>query len=110
MQVDTKLDPATIRLGVFIQWQEINGMVTVVVCVGSSCYVRGSEQLAEIFERLIRERNLNARVELTGAFCMEQCSMGVSVRVEDRTFRGIDAADAETFFEQQIMPQMMVVS
>ncbi len=61
-------------------------MLTVVVCVGSSCYVRGSEKMAETFERLIRERGLNGRVELTGAFCMEQCSMGVSVRVGDKCF------------------------
>ena len=41
-------------------------MQTIVVCVGSSCYVRGSEKMAETFERLIRERGLSGRVELTG--------------------------------------------
>jgi NADH:ubiquinone oxidoreductase subunit E len=85
-------------------------MLTVVVCVGSSCYVRGSERLAETFERWIRERNLQGRVELTGAFCMEQCSMGVSVRVGDTVFRCVDAADAELFFEQQVMPRMAAVA
>jgi NADH:ubiquinone oxidoreductase subunit E len=85
-------------------------MLTVVVCVGSSCYVRGSEKLAETFERLMRERGLNGRVELTGAFCMEHCSMGVSVRVGDKVFRCVDAAAAETFFEQQVVPQMMVLA
>jgi len=85
-------------------------MLTVVVCVGSSCYVRGSEKLAETFERLIRERGLDGRVELTGAFCMEHCSMGVSVRVGDKVFRCVDAVDAETFFEQQVMPEMMVLA
>jgi NADH:ubiquinone oxidoreductase subunit E len=85
-------------------------MLTVVVCVGSSCYVRGSETLAGTFEPLILERGLNGRVELTGAFCMEHCSMGVSVRVGDKVFRCVDAANAETFFEQQVMPQMMVLA
>jgi NADH:ubiquinone oxidoreductase subunit E len=84
-------------------------MLTVVVCVGSSCYVRGSEALAETFERLILERKLQARVELTGAFCMEHCSMGVSVRVGDEVFRCADAADAEGFFEHQVMPHLVVV-
>lgn len=79
-------------------------MVRLMICVGSSCYVRGSEVLAETFERLIRERGLNARVELTGAFCMEQCSMGISVRVGDRVFAGVAAASAVSFFEQQVMP------
>lgn len=85
-------------------------MVTVVVCVGSSCYVRGSEQLAETLERLIRERGVSGRVELTGAFCMEQCSMGVSVRIGQQIFRGLDLAEAEAFFEQQVMPRLAAAS
>lgn len=79
-------------------------MLTVVVCVGSSCYVRGSEDLAAAFDRLIRERDLAARVELTGAFCMDQCSMGVSIRVGDRVYRGVDATDPVGFFDREVMP------
>lgn len=79
-------------------------MISLVVCVGSSCYVRGAERVAETFERLIRERGLDGRVELTGAFCMEQCSMGVSVRVGDTVFRCVDSAAAESFFDQQVRP------
>lgn len=85
-------------------------MFTVVVCVGSSCYVRGSERLAETFERLIRERGLNGRVELTGAFCMEQCSMGVSVRIGEQVFRCMDSGDAASFFDQQVMPYLTALS
>jgi len=66
--------------------------------------------MSETCERLIHARGLNGRVELTGAFCMEQCSMGVSVRVGDKVFRCLDAANAESFFEQQVMPMMQVVA
>lgn len=79
-------------------------MLTVVVCVGSSCYVRGSEDLAAAFDRLIQERDLAARVELTGAFCMDQCSLGVSVRVGDRVYRGVAATDPAGFFDREVMP------
>jgi len=66
--------------------------------------VRGSEDLAAAFDRLIQERNLAARVELTGAFCMDQCSMGVSVRVGDRVYRAVDATDPVGFFDREVMP------
>lgn len=79
-------------------------MLTVTVCVGSSCFVRGSERLAEALGRLVQERNLDARVELTGAFCMDQCSMGVSVSVNDRTYRCVDPDSALAFFESEVMP------
>jgi NADH:ubiquinone oxidoreductase subunit E len=79
-------------------------MLTITVCVGSSCYVRGSEKLAETLGLLIRERGLAAQVELTGAFCMDQCSMGVSVRVAGRTYRCVDPADAVLFIETEVVP------
>jgi NADH:ubiquinone oxidoreductase subunit E len=79
-------------------------MLTITVCVGSSCYVRGSEGLAETFDGLIRARGLSARVELTGAFCMDQCSMGVSVRVGDKVHPCVDPSQALAFFEHEVMP------
>lgn len=79
-------------------------MLTIVVCVGSSCYVRGSEGLAETFDALIKQRGLSARVEVTGAFCMDQCSMGVSVRVGDKVYRCVDPQNALSFFEHEVMP------
>ena len=30
-------------------------MVTITICVGSSCYVRGSDKIVETFERLIQK-------------------------------------------------------
>jgi NADH:ubiquinone oxidoreductase subunit E len=79
-------------------------MLTIVVCVGSSCYVRGSEGLAETFDALIKQHNLAANVEVTGAFCMDQCSMGVSVRVGDKVYRCVDPQQALAFFEREVMP------
>jgi NADH:ubiquinone oxidoreductase subunit E len=79
-------------------------MLTITVCVGSSCYVRGSEGLAEKFDALIKERGISAKVELTGAFCMDQCSMGVSVRVGDKVYRCVDPTQALPFFEHEVMP------
>ena len=79
-------------------------MVTVVVCVGSSCYVRGSDKVADAFEALIDKEGLHDQVELMGAFCMESCSMGVSVRVGEKVYRGVRPEDAETFFYDEIMP------
>lgn len=81
-------------------------MVNVVICVGSSCYVRGSDRLAETFERFIEQEGLQDQVELMGAFCMEHCSMGVSVRVGDRVYRAVKPEDAEAFFYNEIVPQI----
>jgi NADH:ubiquinone oxidoreductase subunit E len=81
-------------------------MVTIVICVGSSCYVRGSEKLAESFENLIQAEGLHARVETSGAYCMDHCSMGVSIRVGDHLYRGVLPENTESFFRQEVMPRL----
>ncbi len=79
-------------------------VLPVVICVGSSCYVRGSENVAATFDRLIRGHGLAARIQLTGAFCMDKCSMGVSVRLGDGEPHAVTPDEAEAFFWREIAP------
>jgi len=79
-------------------------MVTVTICVGSSCSVRGSDDFADALERMIDKEGLGDRIRLVGAFCMEQCSKGISIRVNERQYREIHFLDAEPFFYNEILP------
>ena len=49
----------------------------ITVCIGSSCHIKGSRQVVEELQRLIKENNLDEKVELGGTFCMGQCQQGV---------------------------------
>jgi NADH:ubiquinone oxidoreductase subunit E len=44
----------------------------VTICLGSSCYVRCSDQLGAALASLISERGLQDQIELEGAFCMDR--------------------------------------
>ena len=81
-------------------------LLTITVCVGSSCYVRGSEKLAEMLQQMVEREGLSARIEFTGAFCMEQCSMGVSVRVGNRVYRSVQVENVASFFADEVMPRL----
>ena len=76
------------------------------ICAGSSCYVRGSDQVAETISRLIQEKELTGQVEITGAFCMEECSTGVPVRVGDVTHCQVMPDEAEAFFCREVQPHL----
>lgn len=78
-------------------------MLVVTICVGSSCSVHGSDELAMRLQRCIEKEHLEGCVDIVGAFCMDACSRGVSVRVGDRQFSGIRPEAAETFFYAEIM-------
>jgi NADH:ubiquinone oxidoreductase subunit E len=83
-------------------------MVIITICVGSSCYMRGSDDLASALERLIEKEALEAKVDLIGSFCMSECSPGISIRVGDHQYRDVRFEDAEHFFYQEIFPHIDV--
>lgn len=82
-----------------------NGLLPVIICVGSSCYVRGSEQVAATFEQLVQARGLTDRVRISGAFCMEKCSMRVCVRLGDGEAHEVAPEQAAAFFAAEIEPR-----
>lgn len=81
-------------------------MLTITICVGSSCSVRGADELAAELEKLITQENLGTQIVLVGAFCMENCSKGVSVRVGERQYRELHPRDASTFFYREVIPAL----
>jgi len=81
-------------------------MLLITICVGSSCSLRGSDELASELFRLITEEKLEGLVDIAGAFCMEACSKGVSIRVGDAEFSGIRPDQAATFFYKEVLSRV----
>lgn len=81
-------------------------MLLITVCVGSSCSLRGSDELAAQLFHLIEKENLEGLVDIVGAFCMDSCSKGVSIRVGETAFSDIRPEQAEAFFYQEIVPRI----
>ena len=75
------------------------------ICVGSSCHLKGSRSVIELFQRLVAERKLEEKVILSGAFCMGRCMDGVCVTVDDKPF-AVKPETAEAFFEREIMAKL----
>ena len=73
----------------------------VIVCIGSSCHIKGSRQIVEGLQYYIREANLGDKVELGGTFCMGKCQQGVCVTVDDR-FYSVSPDTLKDFFEKEI--------
>ena len=47
--------------------------MNVYICIGSSCYLKGSRDIITILERLINIHNVKDKVTLMGSFCMGHC-------------------------------------
>lgn len=73
----------------------------VTVCIGSSCHIKGSRQVVEQLQYLIRENDLGDKAELAGTFCMGKCQQGVCVTVDDEFF-SVTPENVNEFFEENI--------
>ena len=78
-------------------------MVTIQVCVGSSCFLRGAPDVIKAFETVI-EKYAPRQVELKGTFCQESCTKGVTVRINEKVFTAVAPEDVPGLFREQVMP------
>ncbi len=77
----------------------------VVVCIGSSCHIKGSRQVVEQLQYLISQNNLDDKVELGGTFCMGKCQHGVCVTVDDDFF-SVSPDTVGDFFQNEILQKV----
>lgn len=78
------------------------------ICVGSSCHLKGSEKLVELFQKAIEERKLDNDITLAGSFCTGQCNrVGVTITVNDDVYTGVTPETFESFFNDKVMPALV---
>ncbi len=81
-------------------------MVKVTVCIGSSCHLKGSRQVVEQLQYLIRENNLSDDINLAGAFCMGKCQeKGVNITIDNKSY-SISPSDVDSFFNNKILTKV----
>lgn len=77
-------------------------MIVITICVGSSCHIKGSRQVVERLQELVKEHNVSNKVELKGAFCMGHCQQGVCVKINDQLF-SLNATNTDEFFKENVL-------
>ena len=65
------------------------------ICVGSSCYLKGSQDIVALFEAAVAEHGLDADVTLAGSFC--------TVVIDDTVHTGITKENFQAFFAENVL-------
>lgn len=79
-------------------------MLTISVCVGSACQIKGSYDVINRIQSLIKEHNVGDKVELKGAFCLGRCTPEVSVSVEEeKKIYSVSKDNVDSFFAEHIL-------
>ncbi len=81
--------------------------MTVLVCVGSSCHLKGSYEIIELLKARLEKESLTDKVELRGTFCLGKCGVaGVSIQVDDQIITGVTPKNFDEVFEKYILSKI----
>ena len=77
------------------------------ICVGSSCHLKGSQDIVELLQKAVTEYHLENEVTLAGSFCIGVCNrVGVTVQVDDDIHTGVTKENFKEFFKENILDKI----
>ena len=79
-------------------------MLFVQICVGSSCHIKGSQDIVELFKKALDENGIAEDVVLSGSFCIGKCNReGVTVQINDDIHVGVTRDNFKEFFNKNVL-------
>ncbi len=79
-------------------------MVNVEICIGSACYVKGSSQIVNDLNDLIREKHWEDKIAVKGSFCMKACQnhLGLGIRINGNQLEQVTAQNAKEVLNREL--------
>jgi NADH:ubiquinone oxidoreductase subunit E len=78
-------------------------MITVTVCVGSSCHIKGAREMIARFNDFLTKKGLKDKVELKGSFCMERCGEGINWKIDDEIVSSSSVEEGAKTFQKMLL-------
>ena len=77
------------------------------ICIGSSCHLKGSEEIIALLQNAVAEHQLERDVTLAGSFCTGNCNrVGVTLQVDDDVYPGITRESFNEFFNEKVLKRL----
>jgi NADH:ubiquinone oxidoreductase subunit E len=80
--------------------------VDILVCIGSSCHVRGSYKIMSELKAMITEKNLDSQVQVQVAFCLGYCRDGVTIKVNEQLVTGVTKENLTQVFDKYVLKKV----
>lgn len=78
-------------------------MITVTVCVGSSCHIKGARDMITRFNDFLTKEGLENKIELKGSFCMERCGEGINWMIGEEILSSASATEGAETFRKKVL-------
>ena len=81
--------------------------VQVEVCVGTNCYMKGSQDILRRLLEYVQARGLGDQVSVQAAFCFERCGQAPNARIGGEMFGGCTFDSAVAALEKALQKRMV---
>jgi NADH:ubiquinone oxidoreductase subunit E len=72
------------------------------VCLGSSCFSRGSKELTRVIKKFIIKNRLEDKVFFSGDHCFDKCSEGLNIRINGKIFQHVNIENITGILEEEL--------
>ncbi|MGI6168926.1 MAG: (2Fe-2S) ferredoxin domain-containing protein [Christensenellales bacterium] len=82
--------------------------MTIHVCIGSACHLKGSYSVINALQSLIEEHDVGEQVEISAVFCLGHCTQAVSVQIEgEEPVHSLHTENVRRFFEEYVLAKIV---
>ena len=78
-------------------------MRNITICVGTSCYLKGSHHVIDRLDQLIQQHGLADEIEITAAFCMGRCQENIGTVIDGKDILDLTEETVDAVFEREIL-------
>jgi NADH:ubiquinone oxidoreductase subunit E len=69
--------------------------------MGSSCFSRGNRDVVNYIRDYLKRNHLEDRIVFKGARCMNLCSNGPNLKINDRIIEGVTLSKIDAILEKE---------
>ena len=78
----------------------------VIICVGSSCHIKGSYDVLTRLQELIKTYKLENDIELQASFFLGRCQEGVAMTINGKDVANANKDTIDSIFEEMILEKL----
>jgi len=78
-------------------------MITISVCLGTACHLKGANAVLDAFLALIDRYQAQAKVQMAGNFCQGRCTEGVVVQINDLILTNVTKDQVFELFTKYVL-------
>lgn len=90
------------RIRLAEQKKESTDTLQVKICLGTNCFLKGSEKIMSDITKYVESKNLDKTVEIKPVFCFEKCAKSPNVMVGEKLISGATTEKVIEVVEKEI--------